>query len=382
MSVPSLRRLSFHRLWAMVLKEFIQMRRDHVTFAMMVGIPLLQLLLFGFAINSDPKHLPTAIRSADQGPFARTLVQALKTSDYFALVRVTASEAEVQRLLQVGEVQFVIDIPEDFSRQLLRGEQPTLLIEADATDPAATGPAISAVRALADTVFDRDLTGPLARLRGRAGPVNFAIHAHYNPENITQYNIVPGLMGVVLTMTMVIITGLAITRERERGTMENLLATPVRPIEVMVGKILPYIAVGYLQVTLIVLAARLIFGVPMIGSLVLLYSVALFFIAANLAVGITFSTLAKNQLQAVQMAVFFFLPSILLTGFMFPFHGMPEWAQWVGTCLPNTHFLRIVRGILLKGNGLAEIAPEIWPLLLFLVVAMTVGVKRYRQTLD
>jgi ABC-2 type transport system permease protein len=382
MSVLSLRGLSFHRLWAMVLKEFIQMRRDRVTFAMMVGIPLLQLLLFGFAINSDPKHLPTAIRSADQGPFARTLVQALKTSDYFELVRVTASEAEVQRLLQVGEVQFVINIPEDFSRQLLRGEQPTLLIEADATDPAATGPALAAVRALADTVFDRDLTGPLARLRGRAGPVNFAIHAHYNPENITQYNIVPGLMGVVLTMTMVIITGLAITRERERGTMENLLATPVRPIEVMVGKILPYIAVGYIQVTLIVLAARLIFGVPMIGSLVLLYAVALFFIAANLAVGITFSTLAKNQLQAVQMAVFFFLPSILLTGFMFPFHGMPEWAQWVGTCLPNTHFLRIVRGILLKGNGLAEIAPEIWPLLLFLAVAMTIGVKRYRQTLD
>jgi len=374
--------LSFQRLWAIVLKEFIQMRRDRVTFAMMVGIPLMQLLLFGFAINSDPKHLPTAIRAADQGPFARTLVSALRHSDYFALTQEPATEAEAARLLQLGDVQFVINIPEDFSRKLLRGEQPTVLIEADATDPAATGPAISAVRAIADTVLNRDLTGPLVRLRAHAGPINFQVHAHYNPENITQYNVVPGLMGVVLTMTMVVITALAITRERERGTMENLLATPVRPIEVMVGKILPYIAVGYIQMSLILIAARFLFGVPMLGSFVLLYGVSLLFIGANLAVGITFSTLAQNQLQAVQMAFFFFLPSILLTGFMFPFRGMPEWAQWIGTCLPNTHFLRIVRGILLKGNGLAEIAPEIWPLLLFFAVAMTIGVKRYRQTLD
>lgn len=377
-----MRRFTLHRFWAIVLKEFIQMKRDRVTFAMMVGIPLMQLMLFGFAINSDPKHLPTAIRAADQGPFARTLVAALRNSGYFSLVRETASEAEARELLQVGDVQFVINIPEDFSRRLLRGEQPTVLIEADATDPAATGPALSAVRALAADVFTRDLPGPVARLRGTAGPVDFQVHAHYNPENITQYNVVPGLMGVVLTMTMVVITALAITRERERGTMENLLATPVRPVEVMVGKILPYIAVGYIQVTLILLAARFIFGVPMVGNLALVYAVALIFIAANLSVGITFSTLAQNQLQAVQMAFFFFLPSILLSGFMFPFRGMPEWAQWVGSCLPNTHFLRIVRGILLKGNGPMEILPEIWPLLLFLGVAMTVGVKRYRQTLD
>jgi ABC-2 type transport system permease protein len=375
-------RFSFHRFWAIVLKEFIQMKRDRVTFAMMVGIPLMQLTLFGFAINSDPKHLPTAIRAADQGPFARTLVAALKTSGYFTLVREAATEAEAQELLQLGEVQFVINIPEDFSRRILRGERPRVLIEADATDPAATGPAIAAARTIAATVFARDLPGPVARLRGTDGPVEFALHAHYNPENITQYNVVPGLMGVVLTMTMVVITALAITRERERGTMENLLATPVRPVEVMSGKILPYIAVGYIQLTLILLAARFIFQVPMIGSLPLLYVVALLFIAANLAVGITFSTLAKNQLQAVQMAFFFFLPSILLSGFMFPFRGMPEWAQWLGSILPNTHFLRIARGILLKGNGPLEIAPEIWPLLLFLVVAMAVGVKRYRQTLD
>jgi ABC-2 type transport system permease protein len=373
---------TFHRLWAVVLKEFIQMRRDRVTFGMMVGIPLLQLLLFGFAINSDPRHLPTALRMADQGPFARSLVAALKQSEYFALVRNTATEAEAAELLQRGEVQFVINIPEDFTRRLMRGERPTVLIEADATDPAATGPAIAAARSLANSVFDRDLTGPLSRLRGKPGPVEFQIHAHYNPENITQYNVVPGLLGVVLTMTMVVITALAITRERERGTMENLLATPVRPFEVMAGKIIPYIVVGYIQVTLILLAAQFLFHVPMVGSLILVYFVAFLFIAANLAMGITFSTLARNQLQAVQMAFFFFLPSILLSGFMFPFRGMPEWAQWIGTCLPLTHFLRIVRAILLKGSGLFEIAPELWPLLVFLTVAMAVGVKRYRQTVD
>ncbi len=375
-------RFSFSRFWAIVLKEFIQMRRDRVTFGMMVGIPLLQLTLFGFAINSDPRHLPTALRMADQGPFARTLVAALRQSDYFKITREAATEAEAARLLQVGEVQFVINIPEDFTRRLLRGERPAVLVEADATDPAATGPALAAACSLAASVFDRDLTGPLAHLRGREGPVDFRIHAHYNPENITQYNVVPGLMGVVLTMTMVVITALAITRERERGTMENLLATPVRPAEVMIGKIVPYIVVGYIQVTLILIAARVLFHVPMVGSLPLFYGVSFFFIAANLAMGVAFSTLAQNQLQAVQMAFFFFLPSILLSGFMFPFRGMPDWAQWLGSVLPLTHYLRIVRGILLKGSGLPDIAPELWPLLAFLVVAMIVGVKRYRQTLD
>jgi ABC-2 type transport system permease protein len=375
-------RFTFHRLWAVVMKEFIQMRRDRVTFGMMVGIPLLQLTLFGYAINSDPKNLPTALRLADQGPFARTLIAEMRISGYFEVVRITDSEAEVEHLLRQGTVQFVVNIPDDFTRRVLRGERPTVLVEADATDPAATGPAVAALRALADTALNRDLTGPLAHLRGVPGPVDVEVHAHYNPENITQYNVVPGLMGVVLTMTMVIITGLAITRERERGTMENLLATPVRPLEVMLGKILPYIAVGYVQVTLILVAARFLFDVPMVGSLTLLYTISLLFIAANLAMGITLSTLAKNQLQAVQMAFFFFLPSILLSGFMFPFRGMPVWAQWIGTCLPITHFLRIVRGILLKGNGVRDILPEVWPMALFVVFAMTVGVKRYRQTLD
>ena len=377
-----MRRFTLHRLWAIVLKEFIQMRRDRVTFGMMVGIPLMQLTLFGFAINSDPRHLPTALRLADQGPYARALVAALQQSEYFAITREAGTEAEAARLLQRGDVQFIINIPEDFTRRLLRGERPTVLLEADASDPAATGPALAAARTLAGNVFDRDLTGPLARLRGKPGPVDFQVHAHYNPENITQYNVVPGLMGVVLTMTMVVITALAITRERERGTMENLLATPVRPAEVMIGKIIPYIVVGYIQMTLILIAARFLFRVPLEGSLVLVYVVSFAFIAANLAVGITFSTLAKNQLQAVQMAFFFFLPSILLSGFMFPFRGMPEWAQGIGSVLPLTHYLRIVRGILLKGSGPTDIAPELWPLLAFLVIALLVGVKRYRQTLD
>lgn len=370
------------RFWAIVVKEFIQMRRDRVTFAMMVGIPLLQLILFGYAINMNPKHLPTAVLSADNSVFSRTLVWAMRVSDYFEIVGEANSEAEIERLLRRGEVQFVLHIPEDFSRKMLRGERPSLLLQADASDPTATGYAVAALEALVARVFDRDLKGPLTQLKARPGPVELRTHRHYNPEIITQYNVVPGLLGVVLTMTMVIITALAITRERERGTMENLLSTPVRPGEVMIGKIIPYITVGYVQVAVILLAAKVLFRVPMLGSLTLLLAMMLLFISANLAVGITFSTLAHNQLQAVQMAFFFFLPNILLSGFMFPFRGMPVWAQYIGNLLPLTHFLRIVRGILLKGNGVRDIAPEVWPIALFVVVALAIGIKRYRQTLD
>jgi ABC-2 type transport system permease protein len=373
---------SLRRFWAVVVKEFIQMRRDRVTFAMMVGIPLLQLVLFGFAINMNPKRLPTAVFSADNSVFSRTLIWSLRNSDYFDIVREASGEADIRALIAGGNVQFVLHIPEDFSRKLLRGERPSLLLQADATDPAATSYALSALNTLVATAFDRDLKGPLSKLRAAPGPVELRTHRHYNPENITQYNIVPGLMGVVLTMTMVIITALAITRERERGTMENLLSTPVRPGEVMIGKLIPYIMVGYVQVTLILLAAWLLFNVPMIGSILLLLGVVLMFIGANLAMGITFSTMAHNQLQAVQMAFFYFLPNILLSGFMFPFRGMPYWAQCIGEVLPLTHFLRIVRGVLLKGNGLREIAPELWPIALFMVVMLSLGIKRYRQTLD
>jgi ABC-2 type transport system permease protein len=373
---------NFRRFGAVVAKEFIQMRRDRLTFGMMVGIPLLQLVLFGFAINMNPKHLPTAVMCADNSVFSRSLIWALRNSDYFAIRRLATTESEIRRLLREGEVQFVLHIPEGFSRRLLRGERPSLLLEADAADPSATGYATAAMDGLIASALERDLKGPLQRLRAKPGPVELRLHRHYNPEIITQHNIVPALMGVVLTMTMVIITALAITRERERGTMENLLSTPARPGEVMIGKIIPYIMVGYIQAALILVMAKFLFDVPMVGSIPLLLVVMFLFIVANLAVGITFSTVARNQLQAMQMSFFFFLPSILLSGFMFPFRGMPTWAQAIGEVLPLTHFLRIIRGILLKGNGLAEIAPEIWPLALFTFVMLAIGIKRYRQTLD
>jgi ABC-2 type transport system permease protein len=370
------------RFFAIVRKEFIQMRRDRVTFAMMIGIPMIQLVLFGFAINSNPKHLPTAVYAADNSPFSRSIVWALRNSSYFDITREAHSAAEIQRWLAENKIQFAVTVPVDFSRKLLRGEKPDLLLEADATDPSAVGFAMSALNALTTTVLNRDLTGPLTQLRAGDTPFNIVAHQHYNPESITQYNIVPGLTGVMLTMTLIIITGLAITRERERGTMENLLSTPVHPGEVIIGKIIPYILVGYVQMTLVLLAAKFIFDVPFMGSVPLLLALTFLFIVANLAVGITFSTIAKNQLQAVQMAFFFFLPSLLLSGYMFPFRGMPGWAQDIGECLPLTHFLRIVRGILLKGNGLAECSMDLLAIGLFVAVVLTLAVKRYRQTLD
>ena len=373
---------SAHRLWAIMVKEFVQMRRDRLTFAMMVGIPILQLILFGFAINSDPKALPTVVLSAEQSSFSRSFVVALEHTGYFKIVGQVSRESEADQALALGTAQFVLNIPHNFSRELQRGERPVLLVEADASDPAATSNAIAALLTLNQSALVRDLEGPLGAPQPVAAPFEVRVHRRYNPEGITQYNIVPGLIGTILTMTMVMMTALAMTRERERGTMENLLATPVRPLEVMAGKILPYIVVGYVQVTIILIAAKLLFGVPIVGSLALLSLALIVFIAANLSVGFTFSTLAQNQLQAMQMAFFFFLPSILLSGFMFPFRGMPEWAQWIGEVLPLTHFLRILRGILLKGSGAAEIAPNLWPIALFLVAMAGIALKRYRETLD
>ncbi len=374
--------LSWDRFVAVMVKEFVQMRRDRLTFAMMVGIPILQLILFGFAINSDPKGLPTAVLAADNSVFARSFVRAMENSGYFKVVRHAASEAEATRALAVGEVQFALTIPENFGRKLVRGERPVLLLEADATDPAATSNALAALITFNQNALARDLAGSLAHLNGVPPAFEVRVHRRYNPEGVTQYNIVPGLIGVVLTMTMIMMTSLAMTRERERGTMENLLATPVRPIEVMAGKIVPYIIVGYVQVIIILLVAKLLFSVPIVGSLVLLSLVLILFIAANLSVGFTFSTLARNQMQAMQMTFFFFLPSMLLSGFMFPFRGMPEWAQWLGEVLPLTHFLRIVRGILLKGNDVSEILPNVWPIAAFLLVAAVIALGRYRETLD
>jgi len=373
---------SIERFKGMVVKEFIQMRRDRLTFAMMIGIPLIQLLLFGYAINVNPKHLPTNVILADNGPQGRSILYALKNTEYFDFIRLLKTEKDGRDALARGEVQFVVNIPENFSRDLLRGNRPAILVEADATDPVATGYAIGSLNALLTTALRNDLKGPLAFLNGTAGPYDLQVHALYNPEVNTQYNIVPGLMGVILTMTMIMITGLAITRERERGTMENLLSMPTRPLEVLVGKITPYILVGYFQLGLILVMAYFLFHVPILGSITLLLISALVFIAANLALGIMFSTLARNQLQAMQMAFFVFLPSILLSGYLFPFRGMPLWAQCLGEILPLTHFLRIARGILLKGNGLVDVTQELWPIALFAVVALVIGVKRYRQTLD
>ena len=373
---------ALHRFLAVLTKEFVQMRRDRLTFAMMIGVPIMQLVLFGYAINMDPKALPAAVVSADASPFSRSLVRALENTGYYRVVALPRTVDEAERLLERGEVQFVLQIPEDFSRKLLRGERAVVLLEADATDPAATGNAIGALARVNLTALDHDLAGVLASRRSAEPAFEIRVHRRYNPEGVTQYNIVPGLMGVVLTMTLVMMTSIAMTRERERGTMENLLATPVRPLEVMLGKIVPYIVVGYVQVVVILTAAKFLFQVPMVGSLLLLSTVLVLFIAANLAIGFTFSTLAKSQMQAMQMTMFFFLPSILLSGFMFPFRGMPGWAQVIGEAFPITHFLRIVRAIMLKGADAAGIASHVWPLALILLVASAAALKRYQRTLD
>ena len=376
------RSISLARIGALLFKELIQLRRDRLTFAMIVGIPIMQLLLFGLAINADPKHLPTVVLISDPGPFSDSITSALANSDYFDVIKATHSPDEAHRMLDDGRTSFVVDIPVNFSRDLLRGANPALLVEADATDPATASNAIGSLSELAAEALKDDLKGPVAARAQSQPPFNVVVHRLYNPEVNTHYNIVPGLLGVILTMTMVLMTSMALTRERERGTYENLLAMPTHPLEIMIGKIVPNIFVGLLQAALVLLAANLFFAVPIIGSLLLLSCAIVIFISANLAVGYTFSTIAQNQLQAMQMMVFFLLPSILLSGFAFPFRGMPDWAQWVGEFLPVTHFLRVVRGVLLKGNGLAQSWPDIWPLILFLFAAGTVSLLRFRRTLD
>lgn len=373
---------SFTRMFAMLTKEFIQLKRDKTTFSMIIGIPIIQLLLFGYAINTNPTNLPTVINAQDNSVFTRTFLEGMKNTGYFKFIKVAQSEEEGRRALQVGSATFVVNIPANFSRELIKGKSPSILLEVDGTDPSASSSAIQAIEGLVPSVFNRDLNGPIAPLKQNASPVNLNIHSLYNPAQVTQYNIVPGLMGVVLTMTLVIITSLAITREREKGTMESLLATPLRPIEVMLGKLLPFVFIGYVQASIILIASNYLFGVPIRGNVLTLMLALLPFIIASLSVGLTFSTLAKNQLQAVQSGFFFFLPSLLLSGFMFPFRGMPDWAQWLGSIFPLTHFLVIVRGVMLKGNGWIEIWPAMWPILIFMVVALAIALVRYRQTLD
>lgn len=376
---------SLARVWAVLTKEFIQLSRDRITYAMILVLPVVQILLFGYAINNDPRGLPTAVLAQDHGVFARSVITGLQNSGYFKITHMVSGPAELDRLIARGEVQFAVTIPPDFSRRVVRGDRPQVLIEADATDPASTGGAVAALAALPMEVLRHDLTGPLASAPPRAPPFELVVHRRYNPEIVTAYNIVPGLLGVILTMTLVMMTALGVTRERERGTMESLLATPVRPLEVMVGKLAPYVGVGLIQTIVVLTAAALLFHVPMARTAGAWASLSLgvsMFIIGSLALGFLISTVARNQLQAMQMSVFYLLPSILLSGFAFPFRGMPGWAQALGEVLPVTHVLRIVRGALLKGGGLADAFADIGALALFVLVVTTLAMARYRTTLD
>ena len=373
---------SWFRLWGLITKEFIQFSRDHSTFAMIISLPIVQMLLFGLAINTNPKQLPTALINFDNGQFSRTLVHELENTQYFKFDHYPVSEADAKNMMQTHQVLFTLSIPPDFSRKLVRGEKPAALLEVDGTDPVSVAYAVSAANGAMPTIFQYDLLGPLAKLNPTAGPATMLVHTEYNPQAITQYNIVPGLLGTVLTMTFVMVASMALTRERERGTMETLLSTPILPIEVIIGKAVPFILVGYLQTILVLGCAVIFFGLPMLGNPILLLLAALPFILANLSVGITISTLANTQLEASQISTFFFLPSMLLSGFAFPFKGMPMWAQWIGNVLPLSHFINIVRGIMLKGIGFSAVFVDLWPILLFMMVMLVIALRRYRSTLD
>ena len=378
--IPARARSSFSRFLAMLMKEFIQLRRDRVTLATMISVPLMQLFLFGYAINTTPRDLPTAVLLQENTDVGRSILAALRNTAFFDIRHVATSEAEVEHLLRAGSVLFVIEIPAGFERALRRGETPAMLVAADATDPVAAASALGALEGVVQSALSRDRIITVAA----PAPPAFEIRQHrrFNPAGSSQLNIVPGLLGTILTMTMLIFTALSVTREVERGTMESLLAMPIRPLEIMLGKIAPYVAVGFLQASLIVTAGVFAFGVPLVGNLALLAALSTLFIAANLSIGYTFSTLAQNQLQAVQMAMMFFLPNILLSGFMFPFAGMPVWAQWIGECLPLTHYIRIARGVMLKGADLADLQRDgVW-LAGLMLIAMTIAVRRFRQTLD
>ena len=375
-------RAALQRLAAVFVKEFLQLKRDRGTLAMIVALPLVQLMLFGYAINTDPKHLPTALLVHDDGPLARSIVAALRATDYFAILRAARDEEDADRMIRSNEAQLIVEIPADFDRRLIHGDKPAVLLVADATDPTATVGAVAGASGAMTRALERELTGPLAKLAQGAAPFELRVQERYNPAAEARRNIVPGLIGTILTMTMLIYTSLSVTKEIEHGTMETLLAMPVRPVEIMLGKILPYVAVGAVQMTIILLVATLFFHVPIMGSLATLIPLTLLFIVANLSIGYTFSTIASNQMQAFQMSFMFFLPSMLLSGFLFPFRGMPDWAQYIGTTLPLTHYLRIVRSVMLKGSGFSDLSADTLALALFALAAMTVAIRRFRQTLD
>ncbi|MBN7759094.1 ABC transporter permease [Nitratireductor aquimarinus] len=372
---------SLGRLMALLIKEFIQMRRDRITFGMMLGVPLMQLVLFGYAINSDPKALPAALVSLSQDHYSRAMVSALENTDYYRFDHVVGSAEEAEHLMASGEVVFVVTIPSDFARRVDRGQRPQILIEADATDPSVASGAISTLGTVAAEALLRERGVPASEAKP-ADRLEVIVHRRYNPEGLSQYNIVPGLLGVILQMTMVMMTSIALTRERERGTMENLLAMPASPLEIMLGKVLPYLVVGAVQVAVILGAAKLLFGVPFVGSLWLLLVAVLIFVLSLVLLGYTISTVARTQMQAMQLTFFFFLPSLLLSGFMFPFRGMPEWAQWLGEIFPLTHFLRVIRAVMLKGADLPAIAFETGILVLFIFIYAGFALLRFRRTLD
>lgn len=374
--------LSLQRIIAVLVKEFIQLTRDRLTYAMLLAIPIVQLLLFGYAINNDPHHLPTAVLVQENSPLARSTLAAIRNTGYFDIRYQARSAHELDDLIERGQVQFAITIPGDFTRRVVRADKAQLLVEADATDPAATGSAISALMQLPTEALRHELTGALRDQASSGGPFDVVIHRRYNPENISAYNIVPGLLGTILSLTLVMMTSLGVTREQERGTMESLLATPVQPIEVMIGKLAPYVAVGLIQAAVILLLARILFNVPMVGGWFGLTIGLFLFIIGSLALGFLISTLARTQLQAMQMSFFYMLPSILLSGFMFPFRGMPEWTQAIGTMIPVTHFLRVVRGALLKGQTISDMAPSLIALAIFVCVITALALARYRTTLD
>jgi ABC-2 type transport system permease protein len=375
-------RFSLRRARAILIKEFTQLGRDSVTLRMIVFIPILQLLLFGYALNTDPKGLPTAVLSQDNSLIARSVLAGLKNTEYFSIDYSIDSQQQGHTLLQQGAVLFVITIPQNFERDLIRQQHPKILIETDASDPVATSGALAAANGMLSTVLTHDLKGTLSKLQAKPAAMEFTLHKLYNPEGFTRYNIVPGLIAIILTMTGIMMTALAMTRERERGTMENLLAMPVKPLEVMAGKIFPYVLIGFLQSSIIVLVAKLLFAVPIVGSITLLAGMLLIFITCNMALGFTLSAVAQNQTQAMQMSIMITLPSILLSGFLFPFKGMPEWAQIIGNLMPATHFIVISRAILLKGSSFNEIWPHVWPLILMMLVITLIAMKRYRRTLD
>jgi ABC-2 type transport system permease protein len=370
---------SFARLVALLRKESIQILRDAMTLRIIIAIPIMQLFLFGFAINSDPKHLPAGLLSVEDSKYTRTIAAALANSGYYNL-RVIHSETEANEGLANGDLMFVVEIPPDFDRAVDRGESPGVLIDADATDPTAIGNAVAALGQAANDL-NRDLP-PIRRSQSQTPPFQFVVHARYNPEQLTVLNVVPGLVCIVLMFSTLFVTTMAITKERERGTMENLLAMPVRPIEVMIAKIAPYVLIGYIQVLLILVAASIFFALPLRGSVLLLLAALGVFIASNLGLGVMFSTVSVNQMQAVQLAQFTLMPSFLLSGFIFPFRGMPGWAQAIGNIFPATHAMRIVRGVLLKGVGWTEIVPELWPMALFTVAIIAFASLVYRETLD